>query len=59
MQSCPRRRAGVACDERPTDAVGNSSDGLKSRPGLEPELEQLPLRIACLHPQIVRTNQNY
>ena len=24
VQSCPRRRAGVACDERTTDAVDNS-----------------------------------
>ncbi len=28
VQSCPRRRAGVACDERTTDAVGNSCSPL-------------------------------
>jgi len=28
VQSCPRRRAGVACDERTTDAVGNSRSPL-------------------------------
>ena len=28
VQSCPGRRAGVACDERTTDAVGNSCSPL-------------------------------
>ena len=30
VQSCPRRRAGVARDERPTDAVGNSCQTLRT-----------------------------
>ena len=44
VQSCPRRRAGVARDERTTDAVDNSC--------------QL-LRTAANRPQIVRKNQNF
>jgi len=41
-QSCPRRRAGVARDEDPAGAVGNSSQ---------------PLKTAADRPQIVRTNR--
>ena len=40
-QSCPRRRAGVAHDESPADAVGNSSQ---------------PLRTTANRPQMVRKN---
>ena len=42
VQSCPRRRAFVACDERTTDAVGNSCQ---------------TLRKAGERPQIVRKNR--
>ena len=44
VQSCPRRRAGVACDERTTDAVGNSCQTLRLMIGKRP--------------QIVRKNRN-
>ena len=30
-ESCPRRRAGVACDERTTAAVGNSCSARRMR----------------------------
>jgi hypothetical protein len=44
VQSCPRRRAGVAYDERPTDAVGNSCQ---------------TLRTTDKRPQIVRTSLKF
>jgi hypothetical protein len=44
VQSCPRRRAGVARDERTTDAVGNSCQ---------------ILWIGVRRPQIVRKNLHF
>ncbi len=41
VQSCPRPRAGVACDERTTDEVDDSCS---------------PCRYAVMRPQIVRKN---
>ena len=43
VQCCPRRRAGVARDERTTDAVGNSCQALT---------------MGVWRPQIVRKNRN-
>jgi Sulfate permease family len=56
VQSCPRRRAGVAYDERPTDAVGNSCQTLRTtdkRPQIvRTSQKKVPgLRVACLNPR--------
>src|SRR3990167_5894376 len=49
VQSCPRRRAGVACDERTTDAVGNSCSPLMLPVG-SPAASRRRTRRACSCP---------
>ena len=49
-QGCPRRRAGVACDERTTDAVGNPCSSLKLPSG-SPAARRSRTHRACFRPE--------